>query len=180
MRLSNYNKGMKSRFMRKELTGMYFLFLLFWILLNGKLNLEILVFGLVISLAVYAFCWKFLGFSPRKDLIFARILGYAAAYALLLIAEIVKANIGVLREIYTEKTEVEPCIVQFTSPFQSEIYNVILADSITLTPGTITVELNGRDFTVHCLDKSMSEGLDSSSFVRLLYKIEKGVNACFQ
>lgn len=158
---------------------MYFLFLLFWILLNGKPNVEILCFGVVISIAVYAFCWKFLGYSPRKDLLFARILGYAAAYAVLLIAEIVKANIGVLREIYTEKTEVEPCIVQFTSPFQSDIYNVILADSITLTPGTITVDLNGQEFTVHCLDKSMSEGLDSSSFVQLLSKIEKGVNTCF-
>lgn len=170
---------MELHLIRKELIGMYFIFLLFWILLNGKLNVEILCFGVVISFAVYAFCWKFLGYSPRKDLLFARILGYAAAYAVLLIAEIVKANIGVLREIYTEKTEVEPCIVQFTSPFQSDIYNVILADSITLTPGTITVDLNGQEFTVHCLDKSMSEGLDSSSFVRLLSKIEKGVNACF-
>ena len=123
---------------------MYLLFLLFWILLNGKLNVEILVFGIFISLAIYAFCWKFLGYSPKKDLVFARILIYAIEYAFLLIAEIIKANISVLKEIYTEKTEVEPCIVQFTSPFESEILNVILADSITLTPGTITVELTGR------------------------------------
>lgn len=151
---------------------MYLFFLLFWIILNGKLNLEIFLFGVFISLAVYLFCWKFLGYSPKKDLMFARISVYAIQYAFLLVAEIIKANIGVLKEIYTEKTEVEPCIIQFTSPFQSEILNVILADSITLTPGTITVELSGREFTVHCLDKSMSEGLDSSSFVNLLKKIE--------
>lgn len=151
---------------------MYLFFLLFWIILNGKLNLEIFLFGVLISLAVYLFCWKFLGYSPKKDLMFARISVYTIQYAFLLVAEIIKANIGVLKEIYTEKTEVEPCIIQFTSPFQSEILNVILADSITLTPGTITVELSGREFTVHCLDKSMSEGLDSSSFVNLLKKIE--------
>jgi len=152
---------------------MYLLFLLFWILLNGKLNLEIFLFGVIISLAVYLFCCKFLGYSLKKDLVFARISLYALRYAFLLVAEIVKANIGVLQEIYTEKTEVEPCIVEFTSPFESEVLNVILADSITLTPGTITVELSGREFTVHCLDKSMSEDLDRSSFVTLLQKIDR-------
>lgn len=152
---------------------MFLFFLLFWILLNGKLNLEIFLFGVFISLAVYLFCWKFLGYSPRKDLAFARIFFYALQYAVLLVAEIVKANAGVIKEIYTEKTEVDPCILQFTSPFESEILNVILADSITLTPGTITVELTGREFTIHCLDKSMSEGLDSSSFVKQLKKIER-------
>lgn len=151
---------------------MYLFFLLFWIILNGKLNLEIFLFGVFISLAVYLFCWKFLGYSPKKDLIFARIFLYAIRYAFLLVSEIIKANIGVLKEIYSEKTEVEPCVIQFTSPFQSEILNVILADSITLTPGTITVELSGRELTVHCLDKSMSEDLDNSSFVKLLGKIE--------
>lgn len=156
---------------------MYFIFLLFWILLNGKLNLEILLFGICISLAVYLFCCRFLGYSPKKDLLFARISLYALGYAFLLVAEIVKANIGVLKEIYTEKTVVEPCVVEFTSPFESEVLNVILADSITLTPGTITVELSGRKFTVHCLDKSMSEDLDRSSFVALLQKIDRCLNA---
>ena len=155
---------------------MFLLFLLFWILLNGKLNLEIFLFGVCISLAVYLFCCRFLGYSPKKDLVFARISPYALGYAFLLVAEIVKANIGVLKEIYTEKTEVEPCVVEFTSPFESEVLNVILADSITLTPGTITVELSGRNSSVHCLDKSMSEDLDRSSFVTLLKKIDLCLN----
>ena len=155
---------------------MFLLFLLFWILLNGKLNLEIFLFGVCISLAVYLFCCRFLGYSPKKDLVFARISPYALGYAFLLVAEIVKANIGVLKEIYTEKTEVEPCVVEFTSPFESEVLNVILADSITLTPGTITGERSGRNFTVQCLDKSMSEGLDRSSFFTLLKKIDLCLN----
>lgn len=151
------------------------IFLLFWILLNGKFNLEILLFGIVISLAVYLFCCKFFKYSPKKDLLLARMSLYILQYAFLLLKEIIKANIGVIKEIYTEKTEVEPCVVEFTSPFKSEVLNVILADSITLTPGTITVELSDTTFCVHCLDKSMSEDLDCSSFVHLLQKIDKCV-----
>ncbi len=158
--------------MKERDVNMYFLFLLFWILLNGKLNWEIFLFGIFISLAVYLFCWKFLGYSPQKELALTHAFFYLLQYAFLLLAEIVKANAGVLKEIYTEKTEVEPCVVQFTSPLESELLNVILADSITLTPGTITLELSGREFTIHCLDKSMSNDLDCSSFVTHLKKIE--------
>ena len=49
---------------------------------------------------------------------------------------------------------------------------MILANSITLTPGTITVSLEGNDFYVHCLDKEFAEGIDSSAFVELLQKME--------
>ena len=65
---------------------MFLLFLLFWILLNGKLNLEIFLFGVCISLAVYLFCCRFLGYSPKKDLVFARISPYALGYAFLLLS----------------------------------------------------------------------------------------------
>ena len=49
---------------------------------------------------------------------------------------------------------------------------VLLANSITLTPGTITVALEDNEYTVHCLDRRFGEGLADSSFVRLLHKIE--------
>jgi multicomponent Na+:H+ antiporter subunit E len=50
---------------------------------------------------------------------------------------------------------------------------VILANSITLTPGTITVSLTDDHLLVHCLDKSLAEGMDDSVFVRLLQKMEE-------
>lgn len=49
---------------------------------------------------------------------------------------------------------------------------MLLANSITLTPGTITVALEDNEYTVHCLDRRFGEGLADSSFVRLLHKIE--------
>ena len=46
------------------------------------------------------------------------------------------------------------------------------ANSITLTPGTITVSLTDNEYTVHCLDKELAEGISSSVFVKLLTKLE--------
>ena len=55
---------------------------------------------------------------------------------------------------------------------KSEVARVMLANSITLTPGTITVSLRGQELLVHCLDKSLAEGMENSEFVKLLEALE--------
>lgn len=62
--------------------------------------------------------------------------------------------------------------MHFTSDLKSGLARVILANSITLTPGTITVGLEGSDFYVHCLDREFAKGMESSVFVELLRKME--------
>ena len=67
----------------------------------------------------------------------------------------------------------EPVIVHVHTNLKTEIARVILANSITLTPGTITVSLTDDDLLVHCLDKSLAEGMEDSAFVKLLEEMEK-------
>jgi multicomponent Na+:H+ antiporter subunit E len=67
----------------------------------------------------------------------------------------------------------EPVLVQFDTDFKSDTSKFMLANAITLTPGTITVSVEGNKFTVHCLDKSLAEGINTSVFVDILHKIEK-------
>ena len=50
---------------------------------------------------------------------------------------------------------------------------MLLANSITLTPGTITIEQREDEYTVHCLDSSFIEGIEKSTFVKLLERMEK-------
>ena len=66
----------------------------------------------------------------------------------------------------------EPALVYFRTELQSGLSKVILANSITLTPGTITVSLEDNRFCVHCLDRELAEGMESSVFVELLEKME--------
>ena len=146
---------------------MFLVFFIFWVVLNGKINGEIAAFGVVIALAVFLFCCKFLEYSVKKDIAVCKVSGLALCYVFLLLWEIIKANVGVMR-----------CVVEMETPFEINCLNVILADSITLTPGTITVELTENKFTIHCLDQTMAEGMEDSSFVQLLRKIEREVKAC--
>ena len=151
---------------------MYILFFLLWIVFNGKITTEIVVFGLVIAAAVYWFICRFMDFRPKKELAFIKKLGYLIRYLCVLLREIVIANFATLRLICSSSHEVEPALIQFEKHFEHDMSKFLLANSITLTPGTITVSVEGDVFTVHCLDKSLAEGIDTSEFVQLLEKME--------
>jgi len=90
----------------------------------------------------------------------------------LLVKEIIKANLAVSHLIFAHNEIVEPVIVRFRTSLKTETARVLLANSITLTPGTITVSLHEDELVVHCLDKSLAEGLEDSVFVELLTKFE--------
>lgn len=151
---------------------MYIIFFLMWIIFNGKITLEIVLFGLGIAAAMYAFTCAFLDYSIKKDIILMKKSLRFLQYVVVLVWEIVKANGAVMHMILSPGFQNEPVIIHFKSDLQSKTARVILANSITLTPGTITVSLEEDEYTVHCLDKSLAEGIDSSVFVRLLQKLE--------
>ena len=91
----------------------------------------------------------------------------------MLISEVIKANFVAIRLIVSPKYEVEPVLVTFRTDLKTDLARTVLANSITLTPGTITVELTDNEYKVHCLDKEMAEGMDESVFVKLLRKMEQ-------
>ena len=152
---------------------MLLLFFLVWIIFNGRLTMEIALFGIAVAGAVFAFVCRFMEYSLKKELRFYRLMPAFVQYLYYLIKEIVFSNITVSRMILTRKEEMEPVIVHVRTSLKSEIARVILANSITLTPGTITVSLTDDKLLVHCLDKSLSEGMEDSLFVRLLQKMEE-------
>ena len=147
---------------------MFVLFFLVWIVFNGNITTEIVIFGLVIAAVVFAFICKFMDYSLKKEVLFYKKILAFIWYVVILIVEIIKANVVVIHMITTQKEIVEPVIVKFKANLKSETARVILANSITLTPGTITVSLEEDEFVVHCLDKSLAEGMEDSVFVKLL------------
>ena len=151
---------------------MFLLTFFFWVLLNGKFTLEIAVFGVCIAGALYAAACRFAGYSVQKDLKIAAKLPMIIRYIVVLIIEIIKANVVMAQYILTPQIAAEPALVRFNPHLKTQIAQVLLANSITLTPGTITVELKDGEYLVHCYDKSMGDGIDESVFVTLLRKLE--------
>ena len=152
---------------------MFLVYFALWVFLNGKWTTEIAVFGVVISAVLYAFTCRFLGNSTRKE---RRLIGGFLAilrYGAMLIREIVLANLSVMRIILSPEVEPQPQLVRFHTGLKDELHRVVLADSITLTPGTITTRLLDDEIAVHCLDKAMMDELLTSPFMKALHEMEE-------
>lgn len=152
---------------------MFLLFFFVWIVFNGRITTEIVVIGALVAMAVFAFFCKFMDYSLKKEMLFYKRALFFLEYLYLLIKEIVKANLAVTHMILTQKEVMEPVIFTFKTTLRTETAKVMLANSITLTPGTITVSLEGDEFVVHCLDKSLAEGIECSDFVKMLERMER-------
>ena len=152
---------------------MFFLFFLVWIIFNGAVTAEIVLFGLAVSLAMYAFICKFMNYSIQKDMAYGKRGFRIIQYIFVLVWEIVKANFAVIKLITSSRYDLEPVLVRFKTDLKTKQARVILANSITLTPGTITVTLEDDEYVVHCLDKELAEGMNHSIFVELLEKLER-------
>ena len=93
-----------------------------------------------------------------------------AHYFLLLIWEILKSNFALIRIVYSRQ-EIKPQLVTFHTPLKSPALQSVLADSITVTPGTITVMVDNGEMTVHCLDERFADGIEDLKFQRLLVEM---------
>ena len=151
---------------------MLLLFFAAWIIFNGRITVEIVLFGVAVAVLVFAFMCKFMDYSLEKERAFYRKLPLFCKYVMLLIKEIIKANLAVCKMILSRKEVVEPVIVKIHTRLKTDPAKVMLANSITLTPGTITVSLADQELLVHCLDKTLAEGMEDSDFVRMLENLE--------
>lgn len=153
---------------------MFWLLLAFWVLLNGRITAEILILGVLICGVIYGWCCKVLGMNWRRELRLVRRSPGAVRYLLILLVEVVRAALDVmLLTLSPEAKEVRPRLVYFKSPVKTDTGKVILSNSITLTPGTITCGLGNGVFCVHALDERFAGGMEESVFVTEIHKLEE-------
>ena len=150
---------------------MIIFFFLLWLILNGRITAELVFLGIPISALVLLLANRAVGYTLKTDLRIMRNLPVFFLYTLNLVAEILKASAAVMGVVLDPSKKPEPVIVEFHSGLKTEMQNVLLANSITLTPGTYTVLQEEDRFVIHCLRREYAENLDDSSFIHLLRKM---------
>ena len=144
-----------------------------WVVFNGKWTTEIALLGVAVSGLIYAFTCAFIGLSPKPELHYLRNAGRGIAYLWLLLREIVKANWQVLRLIWSPRLEVEPELHTFHTKVKSDFGKAILANSITITPGTYTLGIYDSTLMVHALNGDFAAGTPDSGLNRRLMAMEE-------
>jgi len=142
----------------------------FWLANSGHYTTLMLSLG-VLSIAVIIYI------AHRMDVVdheaqpihlTLKIPGYYAWLA----KEIFVSNLIVVKHIWLGNTSISPGFSTITASQKTEIGKVIYANSITLTPGTVTVNLDGDKFLVHALLQESIEDLESGDMDRRVTQLE--------
>ncbi|MCR4806079.1 MAG: Na+/H+ antiporter subunit E [Lachnospiraceae bacterium] len=152
---------------------MYLALFALWIIFNGRFTPEVAVIGLIIAGVIFFFMCKFMDYDLRKEKTVYMLIPWFIKYFFILLTEIVKANIATARFVLNPKIEVEPRIVTFKPEIRSGFLKAVLANSITLTPGTITINIEDGEYTVHCLDLDLATDIGDSVFVKEIMKAQE-------
>jgi multicomponent Na+:H+ antiporter subunit E len=135
-----------------------------WFVMSEKTEPKFLIIGAVSSLIIAILCSRTLCMKGcRTD----RIYYYTDAnplrmtrYFLWLLVQIVKSACYVSGISLSDKSKVEPSVAYFRADYDSPFARALLANSITLTPGTITIDITDDGvYSVHALTEELREGL---------------------
>ncbi|MEJ2627366.1 MAG: Na+/H+ antiporter subunit E [bacterium] len=140
--------GSYNKFQIKNFFYLFFLLLLIWILLTNTLQWQEFGVGIFISLVLSIFLSKNynqLGLPPFS---IKRIV-YFMVYIFVLFIEITKANFDVAYRVIHPKMPIKPGVVVIKTSLKQDIAKLILANSITLTPGTFTLDIKGDKLLIH-------------------------------
>jgi multicomponent Na+:H+ antiporter subunit E len=128
-----------------------------WLLLSGHYNTLLLVFGALSCAFVTYLALRFdvVDHESHPLHMWWRLPGYW----LWLLVEIVKANIDVGRRIIDPNLPIDPMLFEVDADQKSDLGRVIFANSITLTPGTVSVDVRENKILVHALTAEGAEDL---------------------
>ena len=141
-----------------------------WLLLSGHYTSTLMTYGALSCAAVIAIV-RHLGILDEEALPVHLGLGHIV-YLPWLMKEIVVSNLAVAKVILTPGLPIHPRIVQVTGKQTTPTGKVIYANSITLTPGTVTLDVRGDQFLVHALTSDSAEGLISGEMDERVARLE--------
>ncbi len=151
---------------------MYVLLYGLWLILCGSLSPEKALAGLAAVALIALLAWPLFGYTVKDEWRFLRRLPFLAAYAVLVVVEVVKANFTMMACILKPSLPLEPSLVRLDTGLTTRLGRFLLANCITLTPGTITVKLEGGRLIIHAMRPDMLDGISDSAVVRVLKRME--------
>ena len=135
-----------------------------WLLLTSTTNFQEVLAGAVLALLVAAMGYK--GFTRRGLGIFSpRRLVYLVIYLPVFFREMMKANFDVAYRVIHPRMPIRPGIVAIKTELKTDIGKLFLANSITLTPGTLTMDVRGQYLFIHWINVKDSDVEKASELI---------------
>lgn len=139
-----------------QFLNLWLTLMLIWVIANGTLAADTLITGVVVcavialAFASFARVYSVIRWSPKVIIYYLMYLG-------VFLIELTKANLNVMRLVFSPRIEIEPGIVEIKTSLQTPIGRLALANSITLTPGTLVVDIKEDSLFIHWINVSATD-----------------------
>jgi multicomponent Na+:H+ antiporter subunit E len=132
-------------------TNIFITLLAVWLMLNASLDWEVVLVGVLVSAFLSYFLeplsskYADIKFSPEVIVCYFKFLG-------VFMLELIKSNIQVARLVISPNINISPAIIKIKTSLKTPVGRLALCNSITLTPGTLVIEIKEDTLFVHCID----------------------------
>lgn len=159
-----------------HLVGMAVVLFAFWMILAGRTEVKFIVYGILTSVITAWITYPLLLVSSKdgskKFFVFGISVFKMLRYSLWLLWQLVLANIDVAKATTSQNLDINPQIVRFYFRSENPMAAVVLADSITLTPGTVTINVTDDGlFEIHALTDGAAAGVLDGSMQKQVAKL---------
>ena len=158
---------------RNNIIIMFFLLLFFWSIIDGKLTVESIVLGTAASIIIIYLNRDIMFTIDDGGPVTLRYLWHYSTLIAVLVVEIVKSNINVAKIVLNPKMPIEPSFVRVPVRFKKDFNKVLYGNVVTLTPGTLTVDIDEDEYIIHALTKDAAEGLHGSELEKHVLRLEE-------
>lgn len=161
----------------KDPLGFLFIFIMaftFWLLISASFDWQHILAGTVIAFLL-TFLWAETVFVKEKATGFSlKQAGGLIYYICCLIMEIVIANFYVAYQVLHPKLPISPGFVIYQLELERDLPKTFFLNSVTLTPGTLTVDCKGDRVIIHCFTKENAENVQNWYLYEQMKKVESG------
>jgi multicomponent Na+:H+ antiporter subunit E len=146
-----------------------------WLLLSGYFDVPLLLIFGALSCALVVFtAWRTEAIDPEELPLRLRLNVHIITYWPWLLWQIVLANWDVAKRVVDPRLPISPTLITLKPTQRSDLGRFIYANSITLTPGTVTTELSGDTLEVHALTREAADSLVEGDMDRRVTRLEGG------
>lgn len=148
----------------KHLTSLLIVLILLWWVLSGYTKPLLLSFG---AASILFTVWLTHRMKVLDEESHPMHIGMPLLrYWLYLLGQIIQSNVQMVKIILSPSADIDPRLVHVRSQQRSGLGRVVLGNSITLTPGTVTVDIHGDEFEVHALNGAIAADVESGEMDR--------------
>ena len=152
---------------------LFILLLTFWMIIASSISLIELTVGFFASLLIVLYSYNLIFTVDDSNAVKPSMLKALFILVVTLLREIVVANLHVAKIVLSRKMPIDPGFVKIKQPLKKDLNQALYGNAITLTPGTLTIDMSDDEIIIHGLRIEYAKGIEGSHLEKVFIDLEE-------